>query len=201
MRARTCQVCGQTFDEADRRWDEAFRTGQCPFCSGVGTLTSSVRGASTQFGSYGPIPAYAARRPATLLSQTFRWAFLAFPCAIPIGSFMALVVSRAWDFPVVLLIVVGLRIGTGVFFYGFPLLWLILLAAGSVMRLQAVEARVGRGPVVLAASVVSGELAALLLQGALWERKIPWPPNGYALAFGISVAFGVFTAGMVTVRS
>jgi hypothetical protein len=116
---------------------------------------------------------------------------------------VALVASMAsgWAFPVVWLIVGGLLTGKFLFFYGFPLLWLILLAAGSVMRLQAVEANVGPGPVVLAAGVVIGELAALFVDGALWEGQIPWPPNGFALAFGFSVAFGVFTAGMVTVRS
>lgn len=38
MRARTCTACRRTFDEADRRWDEARYTGQCPFCGATRSL-------------------------------------------------------------------------------------------------------------------------------------------------------------------
>src|SRR5262245_37217469 len=139
----TCQTCRRTFDEADWRWDDASRTGRCPFCNTVGMLVSSVRGAPTRFREYRPLPPRAASR--ALWLQAFRWACLAFPCAVVIGSLVALLVSMAgtWEPPVFWLIVGGLLFGKTVFFYGFPLLWLILLASGFIMRLRVVEATVG----------------------------------------------------------
>src|SRR4029450_6130961 len=52
MLSKACTACGQQFDEADRRWDEASRTGNCPFCGRTGTVTLAVPDGPAQFRKY-----------------------------------------------------------------------------------------------------------------------------------------------------